>query len=105
MDCSQSLARRRQRPISREGPFDDPASREDYKAFGGIGSLDDLDRPVALAFKSAAQFVPGIAAIGKDIAQPGEAIPDRLEQVWRTIAVLNIGGMDDDMKRTSRAYR
>ncbi len=40
------------------------------------------------------QLWPGIAAIGKHMAQPGEAMPDRPQHVRRTVAVLNIGGVD-----------
>jgi hypothetical protein len=30
-----------------EGPFNDPPARQHFEALGGIGSLDDLDRPAA----------------------------------------------------------
>lgn len=35
-----------------------------------------------------AEFIAGIAAIGKDMAQPGEALPHGLEDIDRAIAVL-----------------
>ena len=39
-------------------------------------------------------FTLRISAIGKDIAQPREAADDRSEYQRRTIAVLDVGGVD-----------
>ena len=41
------------------------------------------------------QLFTRIPAIGKDRAQPGEAVTDAGEHVGRTVAVLDIGGVDD----------
>lgn len=51
-----------------EGALDDPSPRQDFEAFGGIRSFDDLDGPVAMAGGRVAQFLPGIATIGEDMA-------------------------------------
>ena len=42
------------------------------------------------------ELVAGIAAIGEDMAQPWEAIPDGFEHIDGPIPVLDIGGMDED---------
>jgi hypothetical protein len=39
-----------------------------FEALGGIGSLDDLDSPVAVSARGLAQFVAGLAAIGLEHA-------------------------------------
>jgi hypothetical protein len=49
-----------------------------------------------MAFERAPELVPRIAAIGEHMAQPGEAIADSFEDIDGPVAVLNIGGMDQD---------
>ena len=78
-----------------EGSFDDPSARQDLEALGGIGSLDDLDPPVAGAPQRLPQLRAGVAAVGEDVAQPGPAGADGFEHGRRAVAVLNRGGMDD----------
>ena len=45
-----------------QGSFDDPAAGQDFKAPGGIGSLDDLDGPFADTAQGFAQLVAGPSA-------------------------------------------
>jgi hypothetical protein len=40
------------------GPLHHPPTRQELEAYGGVGALDDLDPPVALAFHGAAQIDP-----------------------------------------------
>ena len=49
-----------------------------------------------MAFERAPELVPRIAAIGENMAQPWEAIADRFEDIDGPVAVLNIGGMNQD---------
>ena len=77
-----------------EGTLDDPASGQHFEPLGAIGALDDLDCPAAGLRQFQPQLVAGIAAIGEDVAQPGTQMPDRGEDAHRTIAVLDVGGMD-----------
>jgi hypothetical protein len=68
---------------------------ENLEAFGTVGSLDDLDRPFADFGERLAQFVASVTAIGKDVAQPGEAVPDAGEYIGCAVTILDIGGVHD----------
>ena len=69
-----------------EGAFDHPAARDHLEAFGGIGALDDLDRPLAGPAQGGAQLRAGVAAIGVDMAQPGPAGADGPQHPGRSVA-------------------
>lgn len=62
---------------------------EQDKARGGVGPLDDFERPVAFSLERGPEFVTGIAAIGEDVAQPGEAGPDRGQDIEGAVTVLD----------------
>src|SRR6202007_800587 len=62
-----------------EGSFDHPVARQDTRA-GTIGPFDDLDSPPAVSGQCRGQLIAGIAAIGKDLAQPREQIADRRQK-------------------------
>ena len=68
------MARRAVAVEPSEGSFDHPAARQDTRA-GTIGPFDDLDLPPAVSGQCRGQLIAGIAAIGKDMAQPREQIP------------------------------
>jgi hypothetical protein len=70
-----------------ESALDDPAALDKNEAFGVIGSLDDLDRPVAEPAQGLAQLVASVAAVGEDVAEPRVEIADPLERENRTVAV------------------
>jgi hypothetical protein len=61
-----------------EGALDHPAPRQDDEALGGRGALDDLERPSAEPGQRRRQLVAGVATVGEQMAQPGEAVADRL---------------------------
>src|SRR6516162_37260 len=63
------------------------------ETLGLVGSLDDLQRPLPELGKGCLQFGTGIAAIRKDMAQPGEKMADRRQQIGRAIAILEVGGV------------
>ena len=77
-----------------EGRFHDPAAQQNFKALGAIGTFDDLHRPIANLFQSPAQFRTRVGGIGKDMAQPGKGMADRLEHIRRAVPVLDIGAMN-----------
>ena len=100
-----------------EGALDDPTARQKLEApsaklrtcFGGIGSLDDLDAPLAKAAQRSPELVPGpsaalqalrinCAAIGEQVSQPREAVDDFGEQQGRAIAVLDVGGVGQEWR-------
>ena len=55
----------------RKSTFDDPSAGQNFEALRGVGTFDDFYRPFADAIQRFAQFISGIATIGKDMAQPG----------------------------------
>jgi len=72
----------------RNGPFDHPFERDDFKALGGIGALDDLDGLFSQRSHRAALFVTGIAAVSKNMAQPGIERADRRAHADGAVAIL-----------------
>jgi site-specific DNA recombinase len=75
----------------RKDYFDDPSSGQQLEAVRGIRAPDDLQRPGAVRSKSGLQFAAGVAAIGEDVAQPGERMADRRQQRRRAVAILDVG--------------
>ena len=47
------------------------------------------------------ELVAGVAAIGEHMAQPGEAKTHRFQHIDRPVAVLNIGGVDENEDQKS----
>lgn len=88
--------------------LDDPAAEQDFKAFGGAGSLYCLERPIIDPRVRFAQFRLLIAAIGEDVAQPWAGPADGNEHDGGAVTILDVGGtnnqpnheadgVDDDM--------
>jgi len=75
---------------------DNPTAGQKHKALGGVGALDDLQSPSAVGFERGFEFVAGIATVGKHMAQEREAEADGFEDIDSAVAVLNVGGMDED---------
>ena len=69
MAFSHSFANRRQRPSHAKVRSTTHRPGEDFEAFGGIGALDDFERPLSDHVQCAAQFRPGIGAIGEQVAR------------------------------------
>jgi hypothetical protein len=78
-----------------ECALDDPSARQNLEATSGVGALDDLDPPVALAFQRAAQLRPRVAAIVEDMPQPRPAFANQAQDHRPTVAVLHAGRMHD----------
>jgi hypothetical protein len=76
-----------------KGPLDDPAHWQEFEPLGGIGWLYDFECPFADLVERRAQFLAGIAAVGKDVVQPREATHDSCHE-RRTVTVLDIGAVD-----------
>src|ERR1017187_1579801 len=70
--------------------FRQPIGAVELKAFCGVRSLDDLDRPSTAAPQRAAQFGAGVTAIGEDVTQPRIQKADRGEHKRAAVAVLDV---------------
>ena len=71
--CSKSLARRRLRPSPAKVRSTTQPRGRTSKPLGGIGTLDDFARPPAQPGERLLELVAGVAAIGEDVPEPGEA--------------------------------
>ena len=82
-----------------QGSFDDPAFRQDDE-FVQFVALDDLEHPTTGAGSRSGSSRSLIAGIGKDALNEGEqAAGASIEDQPRPVAVLNVGGMDDDVQQ------
>ena len=79
-----------------EGSFDDPALGQDDE-FVQFAALDDFDDPTPGAGSGLCHAWSLIAGIGEDALDEGEkAAGASIENQPCPVAVLNVGGMDDD---------
>jgi hypothetical protein len=82
-----------------QGSFDDPALGQ-YDEFMQLVALDDLEHPTAGPGCGSRGARSLIAGIGEDALDEGEeAAGAPIEYQPRPVAVLNIGGMDDDVQQ------
>src|SRR6266850_1526192 len=77
-----------------QGPFDDPAPRQQLKADSVRGAFDDLDGPLAEFGESFGQVGAVVDTVGEEMAQPGKQLVDGLNDQHGTIAILDIGGVN-----------
>ena len=90
---SKSLARPSVSVEPGDQAFDHPAAAA-FEALGGTRALDDFNGPSADPIECGFQFGTGIAAIGEDMTQPREETSDGGQQCWRSVTVLNSGGVN-----------
>jgi hypothetical protein len=76
-----------------EAALDHPAAGQELKAFDAGRALDDLDRPGAAIGNRGLQLRAAIDAVGEDMGQLGEGLPQRMQQRHRAMRVLDIGWM------------
>src|SRR5258707_7527779 len=76
-----------------QGPFDDPAPRQQLKADSVSGAFDDLDGPLAEFGENFGQVGAVVDTVGEEMAQPGKQLVDGLNDQHGTIAILDIGGV------------
>lgn len=69
------------------------------ETFGLVGTLDDLDRLLAHADERLSQLGARVAAIGEHIAQPRKPRPDCGQHVDSSIAILNVGSVNQNEDR------
>src|SRR6266436_4243864 len=86
-----------------ERAFDDPTSRLRFERPYALGPGNDLDGPLAQIGECVEQLLPAIDAVGEDMPQLGEHLPDPPQQWDGAVAVLHIGGLHEYRKQ--RALR
>jgi len=64
-----------------------------------VGTLDDLQTPRTGARDRGGHLRPLIAAIGIDARDEREAPPGPAQEIQGAVAVLDAGGMDDDVQQ------
>jgi hypothetical protein len=84
-----------------KGPFDDPAFGQDDEAME-IGALDDFQLPRTGPGDRLGHFQPLVAAIGVDALDEGEGTAGLAQHGGGAVAILNIGGMDDDAQEEAK---
>ena len=87
-------------PKPPEGALDNPPSREHLESFDVVAAFDDLHfQPVPnpqIAHPN--KQLPGIATVGPNQPQAREGVSKHRQNQARSVAVLDIGRMDDGNK-------
>ena len=78
-----------------------PSLRQDLEARCG-GSLHDLQLPRPGAPDDERHLLSGVATISKDTLDEREQSSRSAQQVERSIAVLNVRGMDDNVQQEAQ---
>ena len=82
----------------RQRALDDPALGQDDELVQFV-ALDDFDDPAAGAGRGVCDAWPLIAGIGEDALDEGKETARALvENQPRPVAILHVGGMDDDVQ-------
>src|SRR5260221_13100700 len=81
-----------------EGSLDDPALGQ-HDELVQFGALDDFDHPMARAGSGLRHACSLIAGIGEDALDEGkEAARASIENQSRPVAILHVGGVNDDVQ-------
>ena len=105
MVASKSLARRRQRPSQAKVRSTTQRRGKHLEALGGVGALDDLDRPGPSLANEALELFAGIAAVGKEMTQPWIELADRGEDADGAVAILDVGLVHLQTDQVACRYR
>jgi hypothetical protein len=95
MVALKSFASQRHRPIHAKVLSTTHLRAQNFESLCHVRTFDDFDLPFADALQSLAQFISGIATIGKDIAKPWIAGANRCRDARGAVAILNAGFMHD----------
>ena len=77
-----------------EGALDHPSARRELETLGFVRSFDDLKRPCPQRGHGVAQLFAAVAPIGKHVPQPRVERAERGQDIDRTVAILDVGGVD-----------
>jgi hypothetical protein len=77
-----------------KGAFDNPTPGQQLEALDARWSLNDLDFPLAAMRECIDELIAAVNPVGKDMTQLGEAASQVLQQWDRSMAILNVGGMN-----------
>jgi hypothetical protein len=83
--------------------FDDPSARWNLDALRRAGTFGDFYRPGGDTLQRRAQFLAGMAAIGKDMAQLKIVRAYRSKIARSAAAILNAGFVHDELDQTALA--
>ena len=78
-----------------KGALDDPATRQEDKAFAAFRSFDDREDPVADGLHPGDQPTDIVAAIGPDQAQPPMTTPHSFQYSFGSVLLLDAGRVHD----------
>lgn len=81
----------------REGPFHNPSLWQNLEAVK-VSTLDDLQMPRSRACDGRCHFWPLITAVCVDARDKGESASCPAQKFEGAVAILNAGGMDDDVQ-------
>lgn len=84
-----------------EGPFDDPALGQEDEAVP-VGALDDFELPRPGFGDNPRHLRPLVAAVGIDALDERKGSPSLPQHGGSPVAILNIGGMDDDAQQEAK---
>jgi hypothetical protein len=73
-----------------------PTPRQKLEALDAQRSLDDPDSPWPAMGERADELIAAVNPVGKDMAQLGEPASQSLQKRYRSMAILNVGGMNVD---------
>ena len=73
--------------------FNDPTSWLDLERTGILGSGDDFNGPPAELGERVGQLLPAVGTISENVTQLRKQQPNMLQQRYRSMDVLDIGGV------------
>jgi hypothetical protein len=86
-----------------DGALDHPWAGRDDEAMG-VGPLDDLSGEAVDVRDGGCQLLSGITAIGKETGQRRIGIPAAFDEVWRAIAILDVGRTHQSVEQVVVAH-
>jgi hypothetical protein len=86
-----------------ESALDHPAPRQDHEAGRAVAAADDLDLPAADPVEGALQLGAAVAAVGKDVTEPGIEIAGGSQDQRRAVAIVDVRLMNHRRDRQAES--